>query len=810
MGTLCLSQALILRCETLTETESIALFIPTGVEFLFASSLIFKTWSSDRWLVFLTFEGWVYFALALLEMLSHIIPAVRDNLAVFKAVDVALAALSSFPLLLYTIFLCFFTSTKFLDGVPQRLQMFGKFTLIILIPVVVVFNVVASFIGITHRIIGTTVAVGFSDPYNKTLWTIFTDFDLGFITTYQILNFSFAFFRLAKAFLEQQRIETSDTDEALLLRGTGWITLGIKLGAVETAIGFVSPQFGVVLARRILRLLGRASLIIGLLEGLDISENFEQVREEILAGKRKRSFRGSRLRPLISDPRLSTFRQLSPGATQAAFDDYRDNNPPTRTRLFSSPQPMLPRERVTVHFDAASGQAPTLEMRFSALDLPSPTEMVESIKTRPASEWLSTAPSRRSSYYANSTMTRHTHNLSMPQMPKAYQGPIGVSKPDDSYHFEPEPIVVHNVFAHTRDISNFSTNSGFRDSINSMSHSAVKVLASRFPGIPPRVTSPTQQTFQDSLYVIPGSADSSSETKVRGIQGAGLSTSNSFRRKPAPRASLVLAPASIDPFVDTDTQTGVTLPTPLGTAEHVHQMSIALSTAPTAKDSIFTRHPGSSPRPSSYSQMTTPTTEQTEDPFKYDAEKSSLAGAGSRFRNRASVVPSELRLVQENTARSLGENHDRGRSIETFDLSWLQRPKSVKYNESINSYSEESTIERAMLGKVSTPHTGSNPGSAFGQRRSRSAPRIKSIGKAPKRYTPSPTQSSYTRESVYIEPIIIPPRQYGGYPNVEVEQGSLNEGSMLSGVSGVSRNKQSKSEGWFEQPSTGLKYSGSE
>lgn len=67
--------------------------------------------------------------------------------------------------------------------------------------------------------------------------------------------------------MEQQRIESSDTDEALLIKGTGWVTLGIKLGAVESAIGFVPPQFGVVLARRILRFLGRALLIIGLLKG---------------------------------------------------------------------------------------------------------------------------------------------------------------------------------------------------------------------------------------------------------------------------------------------------------------------------------------------------------------------------------------------------------------------------------------------------------------------------------------------------------------------------------------------------------------
>ncbi|KAJ3976033.1 hypothetical protein EV361DRAFT_817327 [Lentinula raphanica] len=770
MGTLCLSQALILRCESLTEIESIALFIPTAVEFLFASSLLFKTRGNSRKHLFLTFEGWVYFALALLELLSHIVPAVRDDLAVFRAVDIVLGALSSFPLLLYIIFLCFLTCSEFLVGLPQWLQKFGTFLLLILIPLVIVFNEVASFIGITHRIIGTTVAVGFSNSQNKTLWTLFTDLDLGFITAYQVFNFLFAFARLAKAFMEQQRIESSNSDAALLFRGTGWITLGIKLGAVETVIGYVTPQFGLVLARRIVRLLGRASLIIGLFKGLDVSEDFEMVREEIIAGKRQRSFRGSRLRPLISNPRLSSFRQLSPSAIQAAFDgNRREKDSPARN--------LLPGERVTVHFE--SGQAPTLEMRFSALDLPSPTELVESIKTRPDSEWVSIAPSRRSSYYANSTMTRHTRDNSIPEMPKPYQGPTfdSFSGPADTPQPdsipEPEPIVVHNVFAHTRDVSSFSTNSGFRDSVNWMSHNAVKALPSPFTGIPGRANGSSEKALQDSLYVIPGSPDLSAEEN----QGVALSARNSSRRKLAPRASLVLAPTSIDPFGDEDTQTGVKLPTPLGTTEHAHQMSIALSTAPTTKDSLFTG-PLEPSRPSSYSHFTTPTTGQTEDPFKYDLEKRS-----SVFKNRTSIMPSELSLVQSSSVRS-PDNHDKGKGMEAFELPWVKRPESGGYNESINSFTEEGTIERAMRRKLSSPVPRPNLASPSSRRRSRSAPRIKSIGKAPKRYTPSPTTSSYTRESVYIEPIIIPPRQYG-VSNVELEQGSLNGGSMLSGITGV-------------------------
>ncbi|KAF5391315.1 hypothetical protein D9757_002082 [Collybiopsis confluens] len=729
MGTLCLSQASILRCESLTQIQDIALFIPTCVEVLFASSLIFRTWRSNRMLLFLTLEGWVYFALALLELLSHILPAVRDNLGVFKAIDIALGILSSLPLLLYTIFLFSFTSTKILeDGVPHQLRRFGKASLLLLIPVALVLHEVASFIGITHRSINSSLAVGFSSAHDKTLWTFFTDFDLGFVAGYQALNFSFAFFRLSKAFLEQERIESSGVDEALLFKGTGWIAVGIKLGAIETVIGFVRPQFGLVLARRILRTLGRASLIVGVFKGLDVSENFRQVREEIQAGNRNRSFRGSRIRPFISDPRLSTFRQLSHETTQMAFGASQEKDS-------SRTVPMTPGKRVTVHFDAGSGQAPTLEMRFSTLDMPSPAQIAESIRSRPASERMSTTPSRRSSYYANSTVTRHT--IAMPKLPRIPTGP----------DVEPQPI--HNAFTHIRDTSNFSTSSGFRDSVNSLSYSDVKELASQFPGLPPRVTSqkPKLQVLTEADSLV---------SKSSLIKASPLSTSNSLRRKPAPRASLVLAPTSIDPFGD-EAQTGVKLPTPLGASDHAQQMSIALSTADTTEASLFT-HPQASPQISA--NFTTPTTSQTEDPFKYDADRKTVG------RTRSSAVPSELPSVMESNRMS-GYTNGRGKSMETLDIPWLQRPESEEYDV---EYSEEATIVRAMRKKVSLSAT-------LPQRRYRSAPKIKSIGKAPRRYTPSPTHTSYT-ESVYIEPIIIPPKQYG-YPNVELEQGTLN-GSVLS------------------------------
>jgi hypothetical protein len=42
---------------------------------------------------------------------------------------------------------------------------------------------------------------------------------------------------------------------------------GIKLGAIETVVGFAPAGFGGAITRRILRLLGRACLIVGIVKG---------------------------------------------------------------------------------------------------------------------------------------------------------------------------------------------------------------------------------------------------------------------------------------------------------------------------------------------------------------------------------------------------------------------------------------------------------------------------------------------------------------------------------------------------------------
>jgi hypothetical protein len=113
MGSLCFSSASILRCESFTSFQSQILIIPTALELIFSTTLVITNWGTGwsvvriaggtgtRDLLFLNFfrrhllltaEGWSYFGLALLELLSHNIPAVRDNVSVFSIVDIVLGA----------------------------------------------------------------------------------------------------------------------------------------------------------------------------------------------------------------------------------------------------------------------------------------------------------------------------------------------------------------------------------------------------------------------------------------------------------------------------------------------------------------------------------------------------------------------------------------------------------------------------------------------------------------------------------------------------------------------------------------------
>jgi hypothetical protein len=92
---------------------------------------------------------------------------------------------------------------------------------------------------------------------------------LALLVIYQALTFSVFFVRLASCILAQYNIEDRAASEweGILFRGLGWLAVGAKISAIESATGFATTSFGVILTRRVLRMIGRACIIIGVIKG---------------------------------------------------------------------------------------------------------------------------------------------------------------------------------------------------------------------------------------------------------------------------------------------------------------------------------------------------------------------------------------------------------------------------------------------------------------------------------------------------------------------------------------------------------------
>uniref|UniRef100_A0A8H7XS23 Uncharacterized protein n=1 Tax=Psilocybe cubensis TaxID=181762 RepID=A0A8H7XS23_PSICU len=434
MGSVCLSSASILRCSPTPEPrDNFLLVIPTALEVIFTSSLIFAKWGQGRRHLLLTAEGWIYLILTVIELISNV-PTVRSNFSLFRDLDLGIGVASFLPIFFYTFFLYIFTSEELTDTLPKRLQNVAKLSLIIFIPAIVIFNEVASFIGVSIRPDSSSkpkpnIVIGFANSGQEGLWTFFTSLTLALLIIYQASVFCFSFFRLTRALLNQRNIERRDSDKAHLVNGIGWIAGSAKLGALETVIGFAGGSFGMSLTRRIMRMLSRAFMCIGIVKGVDMLEDFQAVQDEIMSARRRKptSFRKSRLRNFISNPRYSTFRQLSPTATafhatprapqnlvyiDEKADSYRGPHYITTSQRqsqstlqsglpgmeeFASIKERMSKNRVTITYNRGT---PKLTMRFSSLSIPSPALVAQDIKSRPLSTW----------YAASSEKSRYTHS----------------------------------------------------------------------------------------------------------------------------------------------------------------------------------------------------------------------------------------------------------------------------------------------------------------------------------------------------------------------------------------------------------------
>ncbi|KAH9955429.1 hypothetical protein BC827DRAFT_1271745 [Russula dissimulans] len=312
VGTVCLSPAPGLRCVGLSLTEEVITLVPVGLEVIFSLGLIFAGRDAGRIRFILAAEGPIYLLLTVLGLLGRVVPIFQTSLRAHKILDISIGAASFIPIFLFTFYLYLFKRKEFFPYLPNRFTLVAKAFALIVIPVIIVTNEIGSFLGITYRrvpdpinrVVGNQVPV---EPYYASFQfgrEFLRSTSLVLLIIYQAVTFLVFFARLVSGIMAQRSIEerAAVEREGVLFRGLGWLVVGMKMSAIETTAGFASISFGIILTRRVLRMIGRACIIIGLVKGLDLQEQFLILDNEYLSGTRKLKMSG--MRTNISSPRF--------------------------------------------------------------------------------------------------------------------------------------------------------------------------------------------------------------------------------------------------------------------------------------------------------------------------------------------------------------------------------------------------------------------------------------------------------------------------------------------------------------------------
>ncbi|KAJ7681231.1 hypothetical protein B0H14DRAFT_3908209 [Mycena olivaceomarginata] len=882
MGSLCFSTASILRCESFTALESQLLIIPTAVELLFATSLIYANWGKGRRHLLLTAEGWSYFALALLDI-----------------VDTVLGAASFVPIFFYTLFIYLFTRGELIDTLPKRFQRIASVLLAVFIPAIIALNELSSFIGIHRRTLRNAagrpvVAIGFASVSDQQLWTFLTSLTLALLTAFQAIAFALTFYRLIRALIDQRRIETTATESSHAVRGTSWLSAGLKLGAIETVVGFAQGGFGGALTRRVVRAVARGCMAVGVAKGVDAVDDFADLAQE-MSGGRSTTFRRSRLGMLISNPRASTFRQLSP----TAGEFYRANGPtprgdvekagangglavpqmsefaqlrlaagarPPASPLYTlaGPQnqltspPLLQRtltqgtaytsrtldsttqQRVTVHFpqgsDGAEG-APTLHMRFSGLEMPSPALIAEEVGKRPVSEeWVSIA---RSSRYAPSIAPSFAFD---PIPPMAAAPPLptanGVTYPQ--FIYERNAVPVESTIGDASSAYSYPAPRDSRGKGKAPAHArelstasglaAVRELAGQFP-VPrpspiPEAPSGRQREWDAERGVAPyayGGAEHEEEEVYRYAYDGPVSSPE--HELPPPQAHIP------HPYADAAAY-GAGMHSPAARERRV-LAAVGRERFGNSQSQNQTRHRngrsdttlGMTPQTFASSRFesnetSTPNTEAEEsvsgsDPFQFDvALDTGMSGKAAAYRAQQRQQSSDGELEYADEERYSFPQEGQGVPEEVF----LGDGPHSDYKGHMHNASVGTRTSAALLQMTQRPAADWAPGRVLPERLQRVHPRHPrvsersdlpasvdtlasswlhgdgmlhdeladadegSVGRvrAPRKATPAPvsTKHGLTRGSVYIQPITVPPVAYSS--EVQIVQGGSSADSYNS------------------------------
>ncbi|KAI0049550.1 hypothetical protein FA95DRAFT_1556856 [Auriscalpium vulgare] len=577
MGSVCLSLVPILRCIGLSQTEEKILLVPPALEVVFSLGLMVAGRGVGRSRFILAADGPFYFLLVLLEYLSHVVPLFQTSLGAFKGLDIFIGALSWLPIFFFSSYLYLYMRKEINPNLPGRFTVIAAAFGLAVIPCIVAANEVGSFVGIQYFLVAPVtggpvqMAISQGDSGPQFVRSFFGSIALALFVLYEATSFFAFFMRLVSAFAKQNRIEsTADDTHTVLFKGTGWISVGIKLCAIESVIGFASASFGVVFTRRVLRLLGRACIIIGVVKGPDRKESFDLLNGEKGYGSRALSTRRinisgpnlvsssmaqrmSRMLSIHTDVPIATFgvpaRNMlaSPESKMISPTETLRSTVPTVDQRMSRYQPFeLPETRPpmpslqpgTQHPYAAQeqdrtqgrlvtvarthGRAPTLILRLSSSGFPSPSTMAASVTGH--------SPTSPTSVY--SVRDTRTFPLTAPSSPT-----------------EPLPALPSR---RARPLSASSLTSDSR----------VRELSARFTGLPPRVTGKARGSIlgmpmlQDDpdprgaalrrddsgrigAELLRGYSERSDTSTTRGTRS--LSRGGSSKRKPPPaiRASML-------------------------------------------------------------------------------------------------------------------------------------------------------------------------------------------------------------------------------------------------------------------------------
>lgn len=478
---------------------------------------------------------------------------------------------------------------------------------------------------------------------------------------------------------------------------------------------------------------------------MDLLEDFQLFRNESNLPQTRSEKRD--IRALISNPRGSTFLHMSPTATTfhqipRAVEKARLGpsklSTPMDPSSSASKEPGVnartlkrtPSDRVTVHY--AVGAAPTLDVRFSALDLPSPTEMVEEIKSRPVS------PQTIKSYGAYSIANTTGPMAPMPSpvhLAEAMRAAASPARPESAYSYTPPRISNGGLWRDDASVESFvqdgygdqednwradshrATLLSMKSGATSESLSVVHRLATQFPSLPPRVAAPRRRDSAISLPIADGGPDTSSSPTGL-VRGNTVHRKQSLtKRKPAPS------------LLETDSAA-------LAREVRMKAAMEAMAITPAADDGQ-----GQRTVRDPYSAVTSPSTPSSAGRSYGSSHNSASVGTpnteafGEQSTDHHAKTDSGLWLADghrqgvahQSTADSADELRGRVVSESTLDIPWLQTTETIEEEEVL-------TAERTYQIKARP-----------------SLVRLKSVGKVQNKRTPTPTHVGFSRESIAIE-----------------------------------------------------------